>query len=291
METVSDQPRRVSRRLALGQGSSWGAALAALGTLATTAACSSPDVGNAVRRGLMGRRPEEITVAITSEHLVPVLEVAARTASERSWGQFELRLHPLPAPPLRPAASADQPPPLAFESPVLPALRAALGVSPDQAAAFGEAPADIVQLTGAGDFPMLLAEGLLQPLDPLAEAPGETTRAALDGFAPGALEALRARGALYGLPLSVAPEVLAYDPRLFDAAGVTRPDRRPAGTWAWPAFLDAARRLTRDSDGDGAPDDYGLFDLGSLATWVWQAGGEVVSADGRRALVGERAAV
>jgi hypothetical protein len=119
-----------------------------------------------------------------------------------------------------------------------------------------------------------------------------TAREQLEGFSPGALDALRVRGELHGVPLSAVPELLHYDPRLFDAAGVARPHRHPPGAWTWDACLEAARRLTRDdADGNGAPDQYGLTGLASVETWIWQAGGEVLAPDGRRALVAEAPAI
>jgi multiple sugar transport system substrate-binding protein len=46
-----------------------------------------------------------------------------------------------------------------------------------------------------------------------------------------------------------------YNKELFDGAGVPYPDT----TWTWTGMVDRARRLTRDTDGDGKPDQYGIF--------------------------------
>ncbi len=46
-----------------------------------------------------------------------------------------------------------------------------------------------------------------------------------------------------------------YNKEMFDAAGVPMPDT----VWTWDDMLAAARRLTRDADGDGVPDTYGIF--------------------------------
>jgi ABC-type glycerol-3-phosphate transport system substrate-binding protein len=46
-----------------------------------------------------------------------------------------------------------------------------------------------------------------------------------------------------------------YNRDLFDAAGLPYPD----SAWTWETMLSMARRLTRDTDGDGAPDTYGIF--------------------------------
>ena len=51
------------------------------------------------------------------------------------------------------------------------------------------------------------------------------------------------------LPQNLSSLVVYYNRDLFDAAGVPYPE---AG-WTWAEFLDAAKALTRDIDGDGLP--------------------------------------
>ncbi len=46
-----------------------------------------------------------------------------------------------------------------------------------------------------------------------------------------------------------------YNKTLFDAAQVPYPD----SSWTWAGMLDRARRLTRDVNGDGSTDQYGIF--------------------------------
>ncbi len=46
-----------------------------------------------------------------------------------------------------------------------------------------------------------------------------------------------------------------YNRELFDAAGVPYPDT----AWTWGEMIERARRLTRDADGDGTPEQYGVF--------------------------------
>jgi ABC-type glycerol-3-phosphate transport system substrate-binding protein len=46
-----------------------------------------------------------------------------------------------------------------------------------------------------------------------------------------------------------------YNKELFDAAGVPYPDT----AWTWSDMVERARRLTRDTDRDGTPDQYGIF--------------------------------
>jgi multiple sugar transport system substrate-binding protein len=64
---------------------------------------------------------------------------------------------------------------------------------------------------------------------------------------------------------------------LFDAAGLDYPNNE----WTWDDFMEAARALTLDTDGDGTIDQWGF----SNNSWpppyifVWQAGGELINAD------------
>src|SRR5207245_11416173 len=60
----------------------------------------------------------------------------------------------------------------------------------------------------------------------------------------------------------------------------------PVDDWTWDDFLRIATRLTRDSDGDGQIDVWGVaFDRRPALwlPWIWSGGGDVLCADGRRA--------
>jgi ABC-type glycerol-3-phosphate transport system substrate-binding protein len=46
-----------------------------------------------------------------------------------------------------------------------------------------------------------------------------------------------------------------YNRDMFEAAGISIPDT----TWTWEEMLAIAKRLTKDVDGDGIPDTYGIF--------------------------------
>jgi multiple sugar transport system substrate-binding protein len=62
---------------------------------------------------------------------------------------------------------------------------------------------------------------------------------------------------------------------LFDRAGVPRPTE----DWTWDDFLHAASALTRDTQGTGRIDQYGLgteVSIFRLVPFVWQNGGELV---------------
>jgi multiple sugar transport system substrate-binding protein len=77
------------------------------------------------------------------------------------------------------------------------------------------------------------------------------------------------------MPQNVSSLVVYYNVDLFTVAGLPL----PAASWTWDDFLNAARALTRDADGDGTVDTYGLVMEQSLyrfTPFVWANGGELV---------------
>ena len=94
-------------------------------------------------------------------------------------------------------------------------------------------------------------------------------------FLPQALSWYRMNGRQLGIPFAVDIQFLAYNKALFDEAGVAY----PTDEWDFEEFLDKAKRLTIDKDGDGRIDQYGL--KGQLDRSLF--GAEFISADGRRA--------
>jgi len=109
----------------------------------------------------------------------------------------------------------------------------------------------------------------------------------LADYYPSVLERYRYRGRLYGLPWIAQPVILYCNVALFRAAGVALPD----ASWDWRRFVEAAGKLTRDTDGDGRIDQWGFILNGwpPYQIWVWQNGGEVISpATGRLQLTDPR---
>lgn len=99
-------------------------------------------------------------------------------------------------------------------------------------------------------------------------------------FVPHLLESTRYRENYYGLPSSGIAFVLVCNKELFDREGISPPR-------TWSEFREAARRLTKDTDGDGIVDQYGLVLLGGdkggfayrLIPFFLKAGADVMSAD------------
>lgn len=137
-------------------------------------------------------------------------------------------------------------------------------------------------------FPYMVQRSVFAKLDALVA--GE--KAVLDDYFQTALDGFRYQGALYGLPTGGSAYCLWWSPRLFQEAGLATPnDLMAKGQWTWPAFLDAAEKLTGAQGGTqrfGA--DTGISSS-SIAPWVWGNGGHYLSADQQQLLLDEPASV
>jgi multiple sugar transport system substrate-binding protein len=67
----------------------------------------------------------------------------------------------------------------------------------------------------------------------------------------------------YAIPITYSSVFLAGNPHVFRDAGV----EMPTEDWTMEQFLDTAKRLTRDSNGDGLPDIYGFGLSSSIYRW------------------------
>ncbi len=132
-------------------------------------------------------------------------------------------------------------------------------------------PADVV-LINYRRFAPFAAMGSLEPLAPYLR---RSDLISDSDFFPPATDAFRWRGQLMCIPQNISSLVVYYDKDLFDAAGLAY----PSDDWTWDEFLSTAQALTRDLDGDGVTDQYGLGTEASifrLAPFVWGDGGELV---------------
>ncbi len=160
-----------------------------------------------------------------------------------------------------------------------PELDVALGHVPGQSdyqqrltADFAAGRPPDVMLLNYRRFAAPAAAGGLEPLGAYLAGSALIDQA---GFYAPAVEAFTLAGELWCIPQNISSLVVYYNRDLFDAAG----QAYPAPDWTWDDFLDAARALTTDLDGDGRADRYGAGvtpNLFRLAPFVWQNGGDVV---------------
>ncbi|HVL89233.1 MAG TPA: sugar ABC transporter substrate-binding protein [Actinomycetota bacterium] len=135
----------------------------------------------------------------------------------------------------------------------------------------GGSPPDLF-LINFRRFGQYAARGALEPVEPMLES--STTMTESD-FYPQAIDAFRFGGTLTCMPQNISSQVVYYNKELFKRFNVAEPK---AG-WTWTDFLSTAKALTKDTDGDGTTDIYGLGvdpTLVFLGPWVWQAGAQVV---------------
>lgn len=144
--------------------------------------------------------------------------------------------------------------------------------------AAGVAP-DIMQLA-YNQLPTFAYRNALEPLDHLIRR----DKFPVDKMFPELLPALKYRQKFYGLPRGWTTFVLYYNQDMFDAAHLPYPHEG----WTWEDFLAAGRKLTKDLDGDGRPDQFACdapTQTDGLAFWIWQNGGRLFTPDMSRCLL------
>jgi multiple sugar transport system substrate-binding protein len=132
-------------------------------------------------------------------------------------------------------------------------------------------PADVV-LINYRRYGPFAAAGALEPLEERLQA---SDVIAPSDFYPEAIDPFRWRGELMCIPQNISSLVVYFNKDLFDAAGLAY----PADDWTWDDFLATAQALTKDLDGDGVTDQYGLGTEASVfrvAPFIWQNGGDLV---------------
>ncbi len=119
------------------------------------------------------------------------------------------------------------------------------------------------------------SKGVIEPLDFYVKM----FKLDLSDFYPSLVEAFKYKGKLYGIPKDFSTLALFYNKRMFDEAGIPYPD----SSWTWYDLLWAAAKLTRDIDGDGKIDVWGLAlypaAFNRVIPFILQAGGRVVKED------------
>ncbi len=129
-----------------------------------------------------------------------------------------------------------------------------------------------VMLINYRNFATFAGPGGLEPLDSYIEKSDLLHPA--DFYEP-SLTAFQYNGQQWCIPQNISSLVVYYNRNLFDAAGIPY----PAAGWTWGDFLNAARALTRDADGDGTVEQFGVGVEPStmrVAPFIWQNGGELV---------------
>lgn len=138
-----------------------------------------------------------------------------------------------------------------------------------------------IMMHGTGIYTML---DVLMPLQPILKRHSELRREVM----PSVLDQFTWLGEVYALPYGANAHGLVYNKSLFDASGVGYPN----ADWTWSDALAAARLLTKDIAGRGAPDIWGINLAGSvISDMLLSFGGPVLGEDGRTVRVNNPANV
>ena len=135
---------------------------------------------------------------------------------------------------------------------------------------------DVMAIHGAFFIP-LAAKGALADLGPLA---AKDTTIDLKDFSDAILKVCKYQDKLYSLPRYTSVYSLFYNKTLFDEAKLPYPG--VGASWTWADYAKAAKALTKDTNGDGKPDQFGcVIDYwGSrIYPWLWQNGAALMNED------------
>lgn len=138
--------------------------------------------------------------------------------------------------------------------------------------------------------PTLAEKGLIVDIYELVEKDPEIT---LEDYFPAFTEHWTYKGQLLGFPMNPSSPVTIYNHDAFQEAGMLNPHEMwKSGTWCWDSALQAAKRLTKDRDGDGNIDQWGYNPTYQWLDWavgsmIYDGGGVILSDDRSESLVND----
>lgn len=137
---------------------------------------------------------------------------------------------------------------------------------------------DLMRITSE-EFQSFAVGGALLNLLPLVEKERERNpyfATQWEDFHPKLLKPFYYKGFLYGFPRDWNDATIFYNEKLFDEAGLDYPKE----DWTIDDFVNLAKALTKDIDGDGRIDQYGHLLTGdwfdSILPWIYTFGGKVL---------------
>ena len=104
------------------------------------------------------------------------------------------------------------------------------------------------------------------------------------------------KGQQYGIPHDSALRLYYYNRDILEKEGVKTPlEYHKEGKWNWATYLDMAKRLTRDTNGDGEIDQFGTGGESAIAwgvylSFLWQNQGDLFDAGYTKQTVTQAAA-
>lgn len=134
----------------------------------------------------------------------------------------------------------------------------------------GEEP-DVFMILGT-DFNQFSSLGVMKNLEPLM---AQDRNFDPDEYFSSAFCTGQYGDGQYALPYETVPTLMFVNKTLLRKEGIAMPDQ----DWTWEDLYDICRKVTKDTDGDGKPDQFGIYNFGWLDA-VYSNGGEIFASDG-----------
>ena len=143
----------------------------------------------------------------------------------------------------------------------------------------------------AFSLPMFFGKGFAKDLTPFIQKEGPGFK---DAWYPLPIELMQHNGKIHAMPGDYMTMVLFYNTEMFKAAGLN-PDKPPK---TWKQFLSYAKKLTRDTNGDGKIDQWGFGTVGAkspgfslrFGPFIWSFGADYLTEDMKRSALDSREA-
>jgi multiple sugar transport system substrate-binding protein len=137
---------------------------------------------------------------------------------------------------------------------------------------------DLMTISGEG-AQFVHANNLVLPINTYLDK-DPSAKAIVDDIAKGLVDGFTVKGDIVTLTYGWNDMVVYYNTDSFKAAGVDP----PKADWTWDDFKATAKKLTKDTNGDGKPDQYGFTWASNeifpgIMPWVANAGGNLTSDD------------
>lgn len=101
-------------------------------------------------------------------------------------------------------------------------------------------------------FPQMVKQRVIQDLTSLI---ANDTEFRMEDYFSMAIDSCRYQGGIYGIPTHIDAVALYFNKDLFDREKLTYPDE----TWTWDKYVEVGKILTKDINGDGRIDQFGVY--------------------------------
>ena len=143
----------------------------------------------------------------------------------------------------------------------------------------------------AFSLPMFFGKGFSKDLTPFIKKEGPGF---MDAWYPLPRKLMKSNGKVHAMPGDYMTMVLFYNTEMFKAAGLD-PNKPPK---TWKEFLSYAKKLTRDTDGDGKVDQWGFGTVGAkspgfslrFGPFLWSFGADYLTPDMKKSALDSRKA-